>query len=177
MLGISQGESRVNWIRHGTRDESWQCQTASNQSPTLKDEIMKLSIITSVAALVFGLAGSAQAVQPFVTAYGGWGASSSVYVPSTSAYGVSPSYNSYGYSTYPSYSTYPGYATYPSYSPYPQYSSTWNAPNYQTPTYTYDPIHGDYHVNNGSSQNTWNSGYSNSSNCHHGRGQQNGYRW
>ena len=148
---------------------------------------MKLSIITSVAALVFGIAGSAQAVQPFTTAYGGWGASSNIYVPSTSVY-VSPSYNSYGYSTYPGYSTFPGYATYPgyatapSYSTYPQYGSTqygstWNTPNYQTPTYTYDPVHGDYHVNNGSSLNPWNTGYSNASNCHRGHGQTNGYRW
>jgi hypothetical protein len=143
---------------------------------------MKLSTITSVAALVFGVAGSAQAVQPFATAYGGWGATST-YVPSTSAYGVSPSYNSYGYSTYPSYSMYPGYATYPgyvtapSYSTYPQYGSTWNAQNYQTPNYTYDPVHGDYHVNYGNSRNPWNNGYSNASNCHHGHGQPMRNRW
>jgi hypothetical protein len=152
---------------------------------------MKLSIFTAIAALLFGIAGSAQAVEPFATAYGAWGTTSSYYVPTSSVYGVTPSYNSYGYSTYP------GYATYPSYSTYPQFGTTWNASSYQTPTYTYDPVHGDYHINrsaqspnytydpvhgdyhanNNSSLNTWNGGCSNGARFRQGYGQQNGYRW
>src|SRR5262245_57309591 len=95
-------------------------------SQTLKDEVMKISVITTVAALIFGIANSAQAIEPYTTAYGGWGTTSSYYVPSTSVYTTTPVYSgSSYYSSYPGYVNYPQYTT-TQYSQYtlPQYSNS-----------------------------------------------------
>ena len=120
---------------------------------------MKTTLLAAFSALALGFAVTAEAQVPCNTGYGGWGNSTSYY-PTTN-YGYSTTYG-YGVSQ-----PYGGYVTAPQYNSLPyssgQYGSTWNnTPVYRAPTYTYDPVHGDYHRNTSYSTNRWNNGFGHS---------------
>ncbi|HVJ85423.1 MAG TPA: hypothetical protein VM452_07240 [Caulifigura sp.] len=117
---------------------------------------MKTTLIAAFSAIALGFAATAEAQVPCNTGYGTWGNSTSYYAPVTSGYstnygyGVSQPY--VGYPSAPQYGTVPYVA--------PRYGSTWNNTSvYRAPTYTYDPVHGDFHRNTSYSTNRWNNGF------------------
>ncbi|QDT56542.1 hypothetical protein Pan44_45980 [Caulifigura coniformis] len=129
---------------------------------------MKTTLLAAFSALALGFGVTAEAQMPCNTGYG-WG-NSTIYSPTTSYYPTTTSAYSTNYG-YVVSQPYGGYITAPQYnsslygSGY--YGSTWNnTSTYRAPTYTYDPVHGDFHRNASFSTNRWNNGFGHSNPRH-----------